>query len=57
MYFDRSGFCVWAKRLERRMFFSDWSRVASREMDWTGLASCSRHRASTGYVSDLNLST
>ncbi|MBX3668271.1 MAG: IS66 family insertion sequence element accessory protein TnpB [Rhodocyclaceae bacterium] len=37
LYFDRSGFCVWAKRLERGCFFSDWSRVASREMDWTGL--------------------
>ena len=37
LYFDRSGFCVWAKRLERGCFISDWREVRSREMDWTGL--------------------
>jgi len=37
LYFDRSGFCIWSKRLERGRFLSDWSRVRSREMDWTGL--------------------
>ena len=37
LYFDRSGFCVWAKRLERGCFISDWRDVRSHEMDWTGL--------------------
>ena len=37
LYFDRSGFCVWAKRLEAGRFLSDWRAVRSREMDWTAL--------------------
>jgi transposase len=37
LYFDRSGFCVWAKRLEAGRFISDWSQVRTREMDWTTL--------------------
>lgn len=37
LYFDRSGFCVWAKRLEAGRFISDWHAVRSREMDWTAL--------------------
>jgi transposase len=37
LYFDRSGFCVWAKRLEAGRFLSDWAQVRTREMDWTGL--------------------
>ena len=37
LYFDRSGWCVWAKRLETGQFISDWRDVHSREMDWTGL--------------------
>ena len=36
-YFDRSGWCVWAKRLEQGRLLSDWSTVSTREMDWTGL--------------------
>lgn len=37
LYFDRSGFCVWAKRLETGRFISDWSRVRTHQMDWTQL--------------------
>lgn len=37
LYFDRSGFCLWAKRLEAGRFISDWRCVRSRAMDWTGL--------------------
>jgi len=37
LYFDRTGFCVWAKRLEQGRFLSDWRGVMTREMDWTGL--------------------
>ena len=37
LYFDRSGFCIWAKRLEAGRFISDWSRVRTHELDFTGL--------------------
>jgi transposase len=37
LYFDRSGLCVWSKRLEQGRFVSTWDDVASREMDLTGL--------------------
>jgi transposase len=37
LYFDRSGWCVWAKRLEAGRFISDWREVRDREMDWTAL--------------------
>jgi transposase len=37
LYFDRSGFCVWAKRLDAGRFISDWAQVRTREMDWTAL--------------------
>ncbi|HEY1963755.1 MAG TPA: IS66 family insertion sequence element accessory protein TnpB [Acidobacteriaceae bacterium] len=37
LYFDRSGFCIWGKRLEAGRFIGDWSRIRTRQMDWTGL--------------------
>jgi transposase len=37
LYFDRSGFCIWSKKLEAGCFVSDWAQVRTREMDWTGL--------------------
>ncbi|GGY90862.1 IS66 family insertion sequence element accessory protein TnpB [Pseudoduganella plicata] len=37
LYFDRSGLCVWAKRLEQGRLVSNWADVKSCEMDWTGL--------------------
>ncbi|MBW8076961.1 MAG: IS66 family insertion sequence element accessory protein TnpB [Gallionella sp.] len=37
LYFDRSGFCIWAKRLEAGRFIGEWSRVRTQEMDFTGL--------------------
>lgn len=37
LYRDRTGLCVWAKRLEQGRFLSDWRRVMTREMDWTRL--------------------
>lgn len=37
LYFDRTGLCVWAKRLEAGKFVSDWRKVQTQETDWTGL--------------------
>ncbi|MEY4564295.1 MAG: hypothetical protein RLZZ618_3572 [Pseudomonadota bacterium] len=37
LYFDRSGWCLWAKRLEAGRFIGRWDGLAHREMDWTGL--------------------
>lgn len=37
LYWDRTGFCVWAKRLEQGRLVSDWTKMQTREMDWTDL--------------------
>ncbi|WP_284620576.1 IS66 family insertion sequence element accessory protein TnpB [Aquabacterium humicola] len=37
LYFDRSGWCLWAKRLEAGVFISNWSKVRHTEIDWTTL--------------------
>ncbi|MGH8430313.1 MAG: IS66 family insertion sequence element accessory protein TnpB [Solimonas sp.] len=37
LYWDRTGFCVWAKRLEQGCLVSDWRTMRDREMDWTDL--------------------
>ena len=37
LYFDRSGLCVWSKRLEQGRLIGNWDNVTTQEMDWTGL--------------------
>jgi len=37
LYFDRTGLCVWAKRLEQGRLLIDWGAVRTRQTDWTGL--------------------
>jgi transposase len=37
LYFDRSGWCVWAKRLEAGRFIGDWSKTRTAEIDCTRL--------------------
>jgi len=37
LYFDRTGLCVWSKRLEQGRLLSNWDPITTREMDWTGL--------------------
>ena len=37
LYFDRSGLCVWSKRLEQGRLIGHWDNVTTLEMDWTGL--------------------
>jgi transposase len=37
LYWDRSGWALWAKRLEAGRFIRDWRELQHREMDWTAL--------------------
>ena len=37
LYWDRTGFCLWGKRLEEGRFLSDWRKISTQEMDWTRL--------------------
>lgn len=37
LYWDRSGFCIWCKRLERGRFVGQWKGQGDRELDVTGL--------------------
>jgi len=37
LYFDRSGWCVWAKRLEQGRFLAGGKRTDTREIDVTQL--------------------
>ena len=37
LYFDRSGFFIWSKRLEAGRFIGDWAQVHTRQMEWAGL--------------------
>ncbi len=37
LYWDRSGFCLWSKRLEQGVFVRNWNRMTDKELDWTRL--------------------
>ena len=37
LYFDRTGLCIWSKRLEQGRLISNWNKVITHEMDWTSL--------------------
>jgi len=37
LYFDRSGYCVWSKRLEQGRFQDWWNGADKQALDWTQL--------------------
>ena len=37
IYWDRSGFCIWSKKLEQGNFISNWKTARGQEMDYTQL--------------------